>query len=142
MHRASPIGYDDAVDAVHPSIVFDASHAPDILIFRFTRWPSLADQKALLQSLVSGKHLSPKSSGVLDITALDANDLPDPDLLASGLAQAAGNNSVLKRIACIVESPEQVRFVETLRMMAPQPNRIGVFFSHADALQWLVRQVD
>src|SRR5687767_7007949 len=126
-----------AVNAVRASVVYDASYAPEILIFRFTRWPSLAEQQTLLKSLVENRHLSRHSSGLLDITALDDKELPDPDSLASGLAQAASNNSVLKRIACVIASPEQARFVETLRMMAPQPRKIAVFFTQHDALQWL-----
>jgi hypothetical protein len=124
------------VDALHPSIVLDAQYAPDILILRFTRWPSLADQKAMLRSLVDAKHLTANSSALLNITALAK--LPDPDALAGGLAQAQGQNSVLKRIACVVQSNEQAHFVETLRRMAPLPNNIGVFFSDADGLQWLM----
>lgn len=81
--------------------------------------------------------MSPHSSGLLDITALSDSELPDPDSLARGLAQAASNNSVLRRIACVVASPEQTRFVETLRMMASQPSKIAVFFTQKDALEWL-----
>lgn len=134
--------YDVAVNAVHASVVFDASYAPEILIFRFTRWPSLSEQKSLLKSLVEARHLSSHSSGLLDITALNENELPDPDSLASGLAQAAGNNSVLNRIACVVASPAQARFVETLRMMAPQPSKIAVFNTQNDALRWLIERND
>ena len=130
------------MNAVHSSIVFDASHAPEILIFRFTRWPSLPEQHALLSSLVRSHSLKPHSTGLLDITALPDSELPNPDSLASALAQAAGNNSALKRVACVVESPDQARFVEALRMMAPQPRKIGVFFSQEDALQWLVAKGD
>ena len=86
--------------------------------------------------------LSPHSSGLLDITALADKELPNPDSLASGLAQAASNNSVLKRVACVVASPEQARFVETLRMMAPHPGNIAVFFSQQDALQWLLDRTE
>ena len=129
-----------AVNAVRASVVYDASYAPEILIFRFTRWPSLAEQQTLLKSLVENRHLSRHSSGLLDITALDDKELPDPDSLASGLAQAAGNNSVLKRVACVVASPEQARLVETLRMMAPQPGNIAVFFTQQDALEWLLNR--
>ena len=128
--------------AVHSSIVFDSSYAPEILIFRFTRWPSLPEQKALLKSLVENRHLRHDSAGLLDITALNDKELPDPDLLAGGLAQAAGNNSVLSRVACVVETAGQTRFVETLRMMAPQPSKIGVFLTQADALEWLNRKTE
>lgn len=131
-----------AVNAVHASVVYDASYAPEILMFRFTRWPSLAEQQTLLKTLVKNRHLSPHSSGLLDITGLSDKELPDPDSLASGLAQAASNNSVLKRIACVVASPAQGRFVETLRMMAPQPGNIAVFFSQQDALQWLLDRTE
>ena len=96
----------------------------------------------MLETLVADRHLAPHSTGILDITALPDDDLPDPDSLASGLAQAAGRNAVLARVACVVASPRQARFVETLRMMAPQPGRIGVFFTQADALQWLVQAVE
>ena len=131
-----------AVNAVHAAIDYDASYAPEILMFRFTRWPSLAEQQTLLKTLAKNRQLSPHSSGLLDITALADHELPDPDSLATGLAQAASNNSVLKRIACVVASPEQVRFVETLRMMAPQPGNIAVFFTQQDALQWLLDRTD
>ena len=134
--------YDVAVNAVQSPVVFDASYAPEILIFRFTRWPSLPEQKTLLKRLVEGRHLSPHSSGLLDITALNENELPDPDSLAGGLAQAAANNSLLNRIACVVASPDQARFVETLRMMAPQPSKIAVFNTQNDALQWLIERND
>ena len=123
------------MNAVHSSIVVDRRLAPDILIFRFTRWPSLTEQKTLLKSLVTAGQFGPNTSAVLNIVALQ--ELPDPDRLAGGLAQAAANNSVLNRVACVVESPEQARFVETLRMMAPQPAKIGMFFSEADATAWL-----
>jgi hypothetical protein len=126
-----------AMNAVHASIAYDASYAPEILMFRFTRWPSLAEQKTLLKTLTKNQQLGAQSSGLLDITALDGRELPDPDSLASGLAQAAGNNFVLRRIACVVSSSDQARFVDTLRMMAPQPSKIGVFFTQQDALQWL-----
>jgi hypothetical protein len=127
------------VNAVHSSIVVDDRLAPDILIFRFTRWPSLREQKALLTSLVATGKFGATTTAVLDITAL--TELPDPDRLAGGLAQAASNNSILNRVACVVESQEQARFVDTLRMMAPQPAKVGLFFSEADALDWL-RQSD
>jgi hypothetical protein len=130
------------VNAVDSSVACDASYAPEILIFRFKRWPASAEQNALLKTLVADRHLAPHSTGVLDITALHDDELPDPDLLASGLAQAAGQNSVLRRIACVVRSPEQARFVETLRMMAPKPSNIGVFFTQADALKWLLQKLD
>jgi hypothetical protein len=68
--------------------------------------------------------------------------MPDPDALAGGLAQAAGNNSILKRVSCVVRSPEQARFVETLRRMTPQPRNIAVFFAEQDALQWLIAAID
>lgn len=123
------------MNAVHSSIVVDDRLAPEILIFRFVRWPSLTEQKALLTSLVATGKFGSATSAVLDVTAL--TELPDPDRLAGGLAQAASNNSVLYRVACVVESPEQARFVETLRMMAPQPAKVGVFFSEADAVDWL-----
>ena len=123
------------MNAVHSSIVVDAHLAPDILIFRFTRWPSLTEQRALLKNLVAGGQFGLNTSAVLNIAAL--HDLPDPDRLAGGLAQAASHNSVLNRVACVVESPEQARFVDTLRMMAPQPAKVGLFFSEADAIQWL-----
>jgi hypothetical protein len=129
-----------AVNAVHAAVVYDSSYAPEILMFRFTRWPSLAEQQTLLKTLTKNRQLSPHSSGLLDITALADSDLPNPDSLASGLAQAAGNNAVLKRVACVVASPEQARFVETLRMMAPQPGNIAVFFTQQDALQWLLNR--
>jgi hypothetical protein len=131
-----------AVNAVHTSVVYDSSYAPEILMFRFTRWPSLAEQQTLLKTLVKNRQLSPHSSGLLDITALDDKELPDPDSLATGLAQAASNNSVLKRIACVVASPGQTRFVETLRMMAPLPGNIGVFLTQHDALQWLLDRTE
>ena len=130
------------MNAVRSSIIFDSGYAPEILIFRFTRWPALKEQQALLAALVAEKHLAPHSTGVLDITALSTGDLPDPDSLASALAQAADRNSVLKRVACVVASPEQARFVETLRRMAPQPGKIGVFLTQADALQWLLQKMD
>lgn len=131
-----------AVNAVQASVVYDASYAPEILIFRFARWPSLEEQRTLLKTLAKNQHLRPLSSGLLDITALADNALPDPDSLASGLAQAASNNAVLRRIACVVASPEQARVVETLRMMAPQPSKIAVFFSQHDALQWLLDRTE
>ena len=121
--------------AVHSSIVVDDTLAPGILIFRFTRWPSLTEQQALLTSLVATGKFGATTTAVLNITAL--TELPDPDRLAGGLAQAASNNSVLNRVACVVESQDQARFVDTLRMMAPQPAKVGVFFSEADALDWL-----
>ena len=96
----------------------------------------MSEQKALLASLVENRHLSQNSSGLLNITAL--RDLPDPDSLAGGLAQAQANSSVLKRVACVVESFNQARFAETLRMMAPQPSKIRVFFTEKDALKWLI----
>lgn len=125
------------VNAVHSSIIFDSSYAPEILIFRFTRWPSLPEQKALLHSLIEDRHLAAHSAGLLDVTAVPDDELPNPDSLASALAQAAADNSVLTRVACVVKSPAQMRFVETLRMMSAQPNKIGVFLSEADALDWL-----
>ena len=128
------------VNALQSAITFDAQYAPEILIFRFTRWPSKAEQKAALDQLIASKHLGPRTSGLLDITAME--NLPDPDGLAAGLAQAQANNSVLRRIACVVKSQAQARFVTTLQMMAPQPNKIAVFFSDADALRWLVETLD
>lgn len=130
------------VNAVHSSVVFDAQYAPEILIFRFTRWPSLAEQQALLKTLCDDKHFTSNSSGLIDIRALDERELPDPDTLAAGLAQAQAKNSVLKRIACVVKSPEQSRFVRTLQMMAPQPNKIAIFFADADAMKWLIESID
>ena len=126
--------------AVYPSAVFDASYAPEILIFRFARWPSLAEQRTMLKDLIAGQHLQANSSALLNIAAVEA--LPDPDGLADALAQAASRGSAFKRIACVVDKQHQAHFVEVLRMMAPQPNRIGVFFSDAEALKWLVREID
>jgi hypothetical protein len=130
------------VNAIDSSLVFDGRYAPEILIFRFTRWPSLADQQALLKSLRDDNLFTVNSSALIDISALDDGELPDPDMLAAGLAQAQAKNSVLKRIACVVRSPEQSRFVRTLQMMAPQPNKIATFFADADALQWLMQSID
>jgi hypothetical protein len=130
------------VNIVQPSVVFDAQYAPEILIFRFTRWPSLVEQRALLTTLRDDKQLTSNSSGLIDIRALREGELPDPDTLAAGLAQAQAKDSVLRRIACVVTSQEQGRFVKTLQMMAPQPNKIGIFFADADALKWLFQSTD
>jgi hypothetical protein len=123
------------VNALKASVVVDSTYAPAILIFRFTRWPTLAEQKALLKSIVTGRNRAGQSA-VIDITSITAH-LPDPDTLAHGLAQSQSVGFVLKRIACVVASPEQFTFVETLRQMAPVPANIGVFFSDRDALEWL-----
>ena len=125
------------MDRVQSSVIFDAQYAPDILIFRFTRWPSLTEQQALLGRLRDGKMLTPDSAALIDISELNDTELPDPDLLATGLAQAQAQSSVFKRIACVVNSPRQSQFVRTLQMMAPQPNKIGMFFADAEALKWL-----
>jgi hypothetical protein len=121
--------------AVNSSVFVDATHAPEILIFRLMRWPALVEQKTLLKTIVESRHLDFNSSAVLDISGVA--HLPDPDSLAAALAQAASNRSTLKRVACVVASPEQAQFVETLRMMAPQPGRIAVFFAEDDAIGWL-----
>ena len=130
------------MNAVHASVVFDSQYAPEILIFRFTRWPSLAEQEALLKTLRDDQHFTSNSSGLIDLRALDEGELPDPDTLAAGLAQAQAKNSVLKRIACVVKSQEQTRFVRTLQMMAPQPNKIRIFSADADAMTWLTESID
>jgi hypothetical protein len=125
------------VNAVHSSVVFDASYAPDILIFRFAAWPSLAEQRALLRCLIEDKHLGSQSSALINIVGVDT--LPNPDDLAGSLAQAAANQSILQRVACVVASQKQAQFAETLRAMAPQPSRVRVFFTDDDALTWLRR---
>ena len=130
------------MNAIRSSLVFDGRYAPEILIFRFTRWPSLADQQALLKSLRDENLFTVNSSALIDISALDDRELPDPDMLAAGLAHAQAKNTVLKRIACVVTSPEQTRFVRTLQMMAPQPNKIATFAADADALRWLMESID
>ena len=128
------------MNALHAAIEIDASHAPEILIFRMTRWPSLAEQKALLQSLVENKQLRAHSSALLDITEL--SELPNPDTLADALAQSVTNRAVLKRVACVVASQSQAHFVTTLQKMAPLPSKIGMFFAQGDALKWLQGVVD
>ena len=128
------------MNAVNAAVVFDVSHAPEILIVRFRRWPSLQEQQDLISRLTENEHLSRNSSAVLDLSGVE--QLPNPDAIAEGLAQAAARSTAFKRVACVVESLDQSKFAETLRMMAPDPNRVQVFLSEADALRWLVRSID
>lgn len=118
------------------SLECDLRYAPEILICRFNRWPTLQEQNDLRARLIAGGHFQPHSSAVLDIRKL--HDLPDPDRLADALAEAVGQNTVLRRVACIVETIPQTRFVEALAKMAPRRDVVAPFIAEEEALLWLL----
>ena len=106
-----------------------------MLIIRFTTWPTPDEQTAFLDQMLSLGLRRPITSAVLDITSV--HDLPDPDALAAALARAVGKNALLSRTACLVRTPEQEQFANTLQRMAARPDDVRVFLAEDAALRWL-----
>jgi hypothetical protein len=82
--------------------------------------------------LIKEGHFQPHTCAVLDIRKL--HDLPDLDRLADALAKAIGQNTVPRRIACMVEAIPQARFVEASAKMAPHRTVVAPFVTQDEAV--------
>jgi hypothetical protein len=139
MRRPSGVHRISVLNQSATSIECDTHYAPEILICRFNSWPSLQEQNDLRARLIKDGHFQPHTSAVLDIRKL--HDFPNPDRLADALAQAVGQNTVLRRVACVVETIPQTRFVESLAKMAPRRNVVAPFVTQDEALKWIMESV-
>ena len=77
----------------------------------------------------------PITSVLLDFGAL--TELPNPNTLAEAFAGAVGKKALFSRAACVVQTPEQQRFADTLKHLAGRPDDVAIFPAEETALKWL-----
>ena len=108
----------------------NTTYAPELLIYTLTTWPTLDEQYEQRARLTAAGDLMSHTSALVDFR--DVMTLPDAGDTSRTTALAAG----IKRIAYVVATNDQARFVRTLQASGASP-QFEPFFDEREALRWL-----
>lgn len=110
----------------------DTTCAPELLIYRLSVWPALADFDAVRHQLISDRHLMAHTSVLVDLrtTAMPKGELGER-------TREVILSSDCGRCAVVVRDTEQELFIANLTEGGLQLFPAGVFREEVEALTWL-----